>query len=132
MAMAKTPKVLRIAIGASACLKTAHRSHDDDRGKEALHAFMKHRGYRPSDPVRFDVIAAKNNVVKQRESAEADRLASMQSDAPEEEDVLDWDPLNDDVVHVSSEVDVEEDEENEEEEEKEVVFIGTGCRLFAP
>ena len=92
---------------------------------------MKHRGYRPSDPVRFDVVAAKNNVVKQRESAEADRVASMQSNAPDE-DAEDWNPLDDDVVGMISEEDVEEDEENEEEEEEEVVFIGTGCRLFAP
>jgi len=110
-----------------ACLRDAQGHHNDERDADALLTFLTHRGYRPSDPVRFDAKAAKEKVVRQRKSAvkqkndierirlsgtTAEDNAGLGYEEEETEDVQLWEGL--DVEEKGDEEDTDEGQQEEE------------------
>ena len=110
-----------------ACLRDAQGHHNDERDADALLTFLTHRGYRPSDPVRFDAKAAKEKVVRQRKSAvkqkndierirlsgtTAEDNAGLGYEEEETEDVQLWEGL--DVEETGDEEDTDEGQQEEE------------------
>ena len=102
-----------------ACLHKAMAEFSDDRDRQALLTFLEHRGYRPSDPVRFDAKAAKDKVIRQRESAEQTRQQRTMPTAQDNAGLYSSDDDDDEesVIAVASGEDVQEMDEEEEEED---------------
>ena len=104
-----------------ACLHKAMDEFNDDRDRQALLTFLQHRGYRPSDPVRFDAKTAKDKVIRQREVAEQTRQQRTIPTTTAEDSIglysTDDDDDDESVVSIYSGVDIQDEEETEDEDD---------------